>query len=224
VRLPIEGERKRDAMPHFKFERCDFDKWLRFDTWPIQQAALILLGQEPPPLGYLLGDPARYLYGERLNTWDEPHGYRELLDLIKNSVENKTLDAPLITIYPYSTNQVKPDDLLEWAKRKKIEFPVELAEKIPATKGQRDSETPASNTNDTPVGERERTTVRKIIAGLLMHGFKETELSQPYAVASEIEQSLQSAGIDLSKDTIAKWVKEACELIPENDKKTVKKQ
>lgn len=144
--------------------------------------------------------------------------------LIENSISNKSLPYQHITIHPYSTKQIVPDILVAWAKQKNISVPGELAEKVRATTSQRKSKNLRSDSDDTALGERERATVRKIVAGLLMQGFKATELSQPYTIAGEIEKSLQSAGIELSKDTIAKWVKDACELIANHDEKTVKKQ
>jgi len=60
---------------------------------------------------------------------------------------------------------------------------------------------------------RERITVQKVIAGFLIDKYKENELRHPYTIAKDIEGALQSYGIKLTDDTIAKWIEEALQLL-----------
>jgi len=72
------------------------------------------------------------------------------------------------------------------------------------------------------LGTRERDTVLRIIAGFLAQGFTASDISKPYAVAKEIQKALQASGIELSDDTIAKWIKEASPLLSASEKSPTK--
>ena len=69
------------------------------------------------------------------------------------------------------------------------------------------------------LGATERGTVQKLIAGFLAQGYSHDKISKPYAIAKEIQTALQSAGHDLSDDTIVNWIKEAAPLLAPAGKK-----
>ena len=57
----------------FELKPCAFQKWARFDSWPIRQTAFILLGHEPPPLADLFPASNNDYLGSRL-TWGDLFG------------------------------------------------------------------------------------------------------------------------------------------------------
>lgn len=101
---------------------------------------------------------------------------------------------------------IRPTDAVEWATRDPKRFPkfpfnTDMAKRQPVP--------PV-----TELGTRERATVTKVIAGILLARYKEEEWEQPHKLAGQIEAALQKRGLNLSDDTIAKWVKRAGELFP----------
>jgi hypothetical protein len=66
----------------------------------------------------------------------------------------------------------------------------------------------------------ERGTVQKIIAGFLAQGYSRDKIAKPYAIAKEIQAALQSAGLNLSDDTIVSWIKEAASLLTPAENKS----
>ncbi|MBE0620604.1 MAG: hypothetical protein IH605_08440 [Burkholderiales bacterium] len=110
--------------------------------------------------------------------------------------------------------QIKLPEFAAWALSMQWEIPQELANI--AETGTKASKPAAKSEN---LGATERGTVQKIIAGFLAQGYSHDKISKPYAIAKEIQTALQSAGHDLSDDTIVNWIKEAAPLLAPAAKK-----
>ena len=63
------------------------------------------------------------------------------------------------------------------------------------------------------LGAAERGTVQKLIAGFLAQGYSHDQISKPYAIAKEIQTALESAGLNLSDETIVSWIKQSAPLL-----------
>lgn len=101
-----------------------------------------------------------------------------------------------------------------WALSMQWEIPQQLADI--AETGAKSSKPVAKSET---LGATERGTVQKIIAAFLAQGYSQEKIAKPYGIAKEIQTALQSAGHDLSDDTIVNWIKEAAPLLAPAGKK-----
>ena len=107
---------------------CNFDYWLKFDSWPIKQAGFILIGVEPPPLEALLG-----VNSSRANcTYSIHEEYESLMVLIQNAALNGALPSQDHTQFRRTVTHVKVADFLGWAVRTDQSVPDELQKKFDA--------------------------------------------------------------------------------------------
>ena len=63
------------------------------------------------------------------------------------------------------------------------------------------------------LGAAERGTVQKLISGFLAQVYSHDQISKPYAIAKEIQTALESAGLNLSDETIVSWIKQSAPLL-----------
>lgn len=110
--------------------------------------------------------------------------------------------------------RIKLPEFAAWALLMQWKIPQQLANMAKtATKASK----PAAKSET--LGATERGTVQKLIAGFLAQGYSRDKISKPYAIAKEIQTALQSAGLNLSDDTIVNWIKEAAPLLTPAEKK-----
>ena len=115
----------------YPLQPCEFTKWARYDSLPIERACFVLFGFDPPPLAVLLfqqndWNPTREL------TYDVPPEYSDALDSLWVSIQRGNVSARRITEFPYETQHVTWPDLVRWAKAKGFTIPAEV-EAIVAT-------------------------------------------------------------------------------------------
>jgi len=102
-----------------------------------------------------------------------------------------------------------PREWLAWAQARDIEVPAGLQAAVaeheppPAI-----HERPKSMSAQT----KEKETLLRIVGGLAKAGYR-VDLGFPHAAAQEIVTELQGVGVDIAKDTVAKYLKMAGELI-----------
>lgn len=137
---------------------------------------------------------------------DRYRGFHDRLDIATARISE--LDVASVNIGEANAVQVKLPDFAAWALSMQWDIPQQLADI--AQSGTKASK-PVSKSES--LGATERGTVQKIIAGLLAQGYSHDKISKPYAIAKEIQASLQSVGHDLSDDTIVNWIKEATPLL-----------
>ena len=105
----------------FPLQRCDFQKWTRHDSLPIERACFIMLGYEPPPLAWLRFEPQPF-QSAPAPTWEEPPGYRDVLDSLRTSIARGTVSTMRITEFPYETEHIGWQELALWMRAKKYEI------------------------------------------------------------------------------------------------------
>jgi len=113
------------APPHLPLQDCDFQKWTKFESLPIEQACFVLLGYEPPPLHCLrfvpdIDNPSPTL------TWSRPPEYYDVLRSLALSIRHEKIYAKEIPEYQYITQHVLWPELIRWARLKKYAIPKEL--------------------------------------------------------------------------------------------------
>ncbi|MDS4020595.1 MAG: hypothetical protein RKR03_08810 [Candidatus Competibacter sp.] len=142
-----------------KFEPCTFDKWARFDSWPIRQVAFILMGYEPPPIkelfptnnhwaafvesspgpitwGHVL-DGSRDDYIQRICTsyqpWERVLALRDMARGLDIAVNNGFLPWKRVVEHEHSVIYVNPAEVVKWARGKNFHIPPELEALFPET-------------------------------------------------------------------------------------------
>ena len=61
---------------------------------------------------------------------------------------------------------------------------------------------------------RERSTVKRLIIGLAIHGYTYNPKADRNSATKEIADDLERSGIALDVDTVRKWLKESAEELP----------
>lgn len=118
--------REQYARPSdFELKHCDFKKWARYDSLPIEQACFVLLGFEPPPLHVLRFQQDTYNPSHE-PTWDKPPEYDDALRSLGVSIKHGNISTTRITEYPYETQHVCWPELIHWARSKSYAIPPEL--------------------------------------------------------------------------------------------------
>lgn len=109
----------------YQLKPCDFDKWVKFDSLPIEQACFVLLGFEPFQLEVTNAKSMPY-FERRLPSWERPPGFDDALALLKNSIQNGNVQSEPSMIGQYFARQIKWPALISWAKSKRYAIPPEL--------------------------------------------------------------------------------------------------
>lgn len=133
----------------FELKPCAFQKWARFDSWPIRQTAFVLLGHEPPSLAdlfpasnkdYLSSLSSPLTWGDLfdgivdqepffdLKRIDPTEG-SALLDMARMldlAVQNNNIPWKRLIENRFSVIHVEPADVLVWARQKRFLIPAEL--------------------------------------------------------------------------------------------------
>ena len=141
------------------FDKCDFTKWCRYDTWLIEQAAYVLLGKEPPSIGQIEGD-------ESSDGWHLPEEFGYIFDLLLNSVQVKCSTLSPISFEGRQKKQwhVRPRNVVAWAKRKTLDVPDELDRLIAEQIVREPPGITAINTQKWPWGDHETELLQHLAA------------------------------------------------------------
>ena len=118
--------REQYARPSdFELKHCDFKKWARYDSLPIEQACFVLLGFEPPPLHVLRFQQDTYNPSHE-PTWDKPPEYDDALRSLGVSIKHGNISTTRIIEHSYETQHVCWPELIQWARSKSYPIPLEL--------------------------------------------------------------------------------------------------
>jgi hypothetical protein len=109
----------------YELKHCDFKKWTRYDSLPIEQACFVLLGFEPPPLEVLRFQQDTY-NPSREPIWDKPQEYDDVLRSVCVSIEHGNISTKRIIEHSYETQHVCWPELIQWARSKSYPIPLEL--------------------------------------------------------------------------------------------------
>ena len=143
------GRRERyTPPPDYPLQPCDFKKWAKFDSLPIERACFVLLGYEPPPLHVLKFVQDTYDPSHE-PTWDAPPDYNDVLASLRVSIAHGNISVKRIREGQYETKQVTLPDLVRWARTKEYAIAPEL-EPIIAKMGPATSAAPAQQDTAAP--------------------------------------------------------------------------
>jgi hypothetical protein len=132
---------------------CDFKKWTRYESVPIEQACFVLLGYEPPSIQVLRFRPVQYQ--ERPGkTWEKPPGFDDMLALLESSIKADKVAFLERFEHSYMTKHVEWPVLVSWAESKDCAVPPALLSVRAATSVSVSKEPPSES--ETPVQRRAR--------------------------------------------------------------------
>jgi hypothetical protein len=156
-----------------------------------------------------LGDSDYWINRARWGDAEQDDRYIEFHDRLEIATARiSELDVASLNMGEANAAQIKLPEFAAWALSMHWRIPQQLANMAEtatkATKAAAKSE---------KLGVSERGTVQKIIAGFLAQGYSHDKISKPYAIAKEIQSALQSAGLDLSDETIVSWIKQSAPLL-----------
>lgn len=163
-----------------------------------------------------LADSAYWVNRARWGGTGEDDRYREFRDRLEIATARiSELDVVSLNEGEANAVRIKLPEFAAWALSMEWKIPQPLAS-MAKTTGKVSK--PAAKSES--LATTERGTVQKIIAGFLAQGYSHDKISKPYAIAKEIQTALQSAGLNLSDDTIVNWIKEAAPLLTPPEKKS----
>ena len=163
-----------------------------------------------------LADSNYWINRARWGGTGEDDSYSEFHDRLEIATARiSELEVASLNMGEANETRIKLPEFAAWALSMEWEIPQQLAN---MAKSATKARNPAAKSES--LGTTERGTVQKIIAGFLAQGFSRETIARPYAVAKEIQTALQSAGHDLSDDTIVNWIKEAAPLLAPAAKKS----
>jgi hypothetical protein len=113
------------ALTDYPLTPCDFKKWARYESLPIEQGCFVLLGYEPPSIQVLRYRPVQYQ--ERPGkSWEKPPGFDDMLALLENSIKADKVAFRQDDEHRYMTKHVAWPVLVDWAASKGYAVPPEL--------------------------------------------------------------------------------------------------
>jgi hypothetical protein len=156
-----------------------------------------------------LPDSNYWINRTRWNDVEQDDRYREFHDRLEIATARiSELDVASLNVCEAIPAQIKLPEFAAWALSMEWKIPQPLADM--AETGMKATKPAAKGEG---LGAAERGTVQKLIAGFLAQGYSHDQISKPYAIAKEIEIALQSAGLNLSDETIVNWIKQSASLL-----------
>ena len=200
--------------------RVDADtapNWLYWRQMPHELLwKAVALSCDIDPRRERLADSEYWVHRARWGEVETDDRYREFRDRLEIATARiGELDIAALNMGEASPAQIKLPEFAAWALSMQWKIPQELANM--AETGTKANKPAAKDEN---LGTSERGTVQKLIAGFLAQGYSHDKISKPYAIAREIQTALQSAGLDLSDETIVNWIKQSSPLLTPANKRS----
>ena len=162
---------------------------------------------------------------EVLTKWtftDAAAEYIQLQDRIERAIEVRKLGEKIVpaayVIWATNSNIPLPNELMR-AVRVRSEIPDWKAQ-YEAASNECDAlkreleELRSTQEKKKDLSTRERSTVKRLIIGLAIHGYKYNPKADRNSATKEIADDLERSGIPLDVDTVRKWLKESAEELP----------
>ncbi|MEE9376347.1 MAG: hypothetical protein V3V04_08415 [Rhizobiaceae bacterium] len=191
---------------------ADYKYWVRVDRWTIDEATALSIGFNPISN---IEVPS-----ENSNLYDEaPKYYQKRRRLVAGRFFQKD-EFRGIVLEDTIIGDVTPDDFCCWAMEIDLEVPkklynslIEYQKKIV----QRAEHSP-QEAEKSSLEKRERASLFTLLAGLAIGGYGYNPTSVRSEVPKEIRSDLNKIGLDLSEDTIRKYLREATADLPKDFK------
>ena len=175
--------------------QADFQLWARMSYWSADEATALLLWKNPEVVN-------ETSFGDSNDASNFSEIYRKVRILTERAVETN-----------YLTKQIDPHQFIEWARNTaQLKVPKELTTAIA------DLETSAkpnktSEPVEQPLVDSERTSLLKLALGMAIKGYNYDPGKQKNEATGDnrgsIATDLERLGLDLTSDTVRKYLKEA---------------
>ena len=221
----IAAKAERDEQARFfnqPFAAADFEHWSKAAHWSLDEAIALSFGKEPEHVNwqkvktYIQVSPFAYQYQRRR-------------DLAIRALPWKQLFDPVL-----------PTIFLDWARRNELDVPTELEDAV-ASRGQQiadwktlhDEQKARAEAAETDFAEalvkltelkqtpaakelstKERESLLKLVIGMAVDGYGYDPQAARSPIPKEIADQLAARGLQLDKDTVRKYMKEAAEILP----------
>lgn len=175
----------------------DFDFWARTSTWSGEHAVLLSMEREPNI------EFDNYIAGLQ----DFQRRESPFLVTFTNTVALLE-DAMEAGIVPRKGNVLQ---VVEWFEKFNLPFPIELQQKIKQfhSLGEREI--------NRPVSKQEKNTLLKLIAAMAIGGYRFDPSAARNQATADIANDLNLLGLEMDQKTILKWIRDACDLVPDRD-------
>jgi hypothetical protein len=185
-------------------QNTDFAYWSRMSFWTIEQSTALLIG----------ADPDAILEGSSL-TASCPAGtrerYQKIFRLLNSHVRMSGIGSNL-----------SPTEIIEWALHANVNPPKALVDAVRAqgptlietrTAARGGAEYEALK-QEKPLGERERSTLLRIIIGMAIRGYSYDPEAARSDIPKAITDDLSELGLECSGQTVREKLKEARAFLP----------
>lgn len=167
----------------------NYDDWINKIYWTIEDVCALTYGKNP-----------LYVTKSMIDEY-YPHSpfarqYTSSYDVLMRAITSHEL-----------SDKIVPSQFKTWAKKRKYDFPTEILSQIKSTK-QSVSKTPPEN-EFKELSTRQKNTMLKIIYGLAMAKYNYKPDLAKNSAATNMHTSLATQGIDISAETINKFLNEA---------------
>jgi hypothetical protein len=213
-----------------KVEKADFEYWSRVPKWTLEVTVSLILEADPDSASnYFSGSYDRY--NNRVFRAETPFSiaYKKLKFLIENNFgfyePGKKIQASAIIEWLEQAKIPYPDDLkAAMARFGKPRFDWEA--KGNALQSENDElrtrvskleKLAADHALDGPIDTKERESLLKLVIGMAVKGYGYDYKASKSKTPKEIESDLNLLGLNLSDDTIRKYLKEAAALLPDQE-------
>ena len=192
------------------FADAEYDYWARCPMWSMEQATALLLGKDADVVDL-----------PTLRRFNQANGlaaqFNRLLYRLQEAKEQGEL-----------TEYMPPSMLVEWASANQIEVPSELIQAVeahssgtvarPALASAIPDERPVTP-NERTAWVKERDSLKKIVIAMAVDGYGYVPGAAKSTLCKEVVDAAERLGLKKDHDTVRKWVREATELLDQDEVK-----
>jgi len=178
--------------------------WVRKSVWSPQEALLIFGGREPT------NEVVRYL--EKMGDYEREESpfasaYFMTLELMETAISVGEISSP-----------GRPLEYLHWYEKMLADVDDELRKAILEIhdRDQSVARTLGANESGEELSDLEQKSLLKIVAAMAINGYRFDPKAQRNQATSDIQSDAHLLGLELDPKTILKWLRKACELLPDD--------
>lgn len=175
----------------------------RDQLWTLLEACYLLAGKLPPvadPVFLMIAPPAA---DEELQfselAGDVSIWYRELRD----AVALRRLESLPSTNSKYENPRVEPAKCVAWARSRNQKLPKFLDR----------FETPTPKAHAADLNPKDKTSLLALVIAMAIHGYEYDPREKRGEKVKEILGDVAYCGLEMTDDTVRKWLKEAAKLV-----------